>query len=79
MEGIETLFQNSPTLSSPDFVHFMCSLNRNPQFSPFEWMTLALQAHLFNRLYQTMGTKLKFDTHLLGPAPATMALDPTSP
>jgi hypothetical protein len=43
-------------------------------------MTLALQAHLFNRLYQTMGTKLKFDTHLLGPAPtgtAIIALDPT--
>jgi hypothetical protein len=58
----------------------MCLLNRNPKFSPFEGMTLALQAHLFNRLYQTMGTKLKFDTHLLGPAPtgtAIIALDPT--
>ncbi len=62
------------------FVHFMCSLDRNPKFSPFEGMTLALQAHLFNRLYQTRGTKLKFDTHFLGPAPtgtATIALDPS--
>ncbi len=43
-------------------------------------MTLALQAHLFNRLYQTRGTKLKFDTHFLGPAPtgtATIALAPS--
>jgi hypothetical protein len=58
----------------------MCSLDRNPKFSPFEGMTLALQAHLFNRLYQTRGTKLKFDTHFLGPAPtgtATIALDPS--
>jgi len=56
-----------PTQSN--FVHFMCSLDRNPKFSPLEGMTLALQAHLFNRLYQTRATKLKFDTHFLGPAP----------
>jgi hypothetical protein len=58
----------------------MCSLDRNPKFSPFEGVTLALQARLLNRLYQTRGTKLKFDTHLLGPAPtgtSTIALDPT--
>ncbi len=47
----------------------MCSWDKNPKFSPFEGMTLALQAHLFNRLYQTRGTKLKFETHLVGPAP----------
>jgi hypothetical protein len=43
-----------PKFTSPmqsNFVHFMCSLDRNPKFSPFEGMTLALQAHLFNRLY----------------------------
>jgi hypothetical protein len=52
-----------------NFEHFMCLWDRNPKFSRFEGMTLALQAHLFNRLYQTRGTKLKFDTHLLHPAP----------
>jgi len=53
-----------------NFEHFMCSWDRNPKkFSPFEGMSLALQAHLFNRLYQTRATKLKFETHLLGPAP----------
>jgi hypothetical protein len=63
-----------------NFVHFMCSLDRNPKFGPFEGMTLALRAPLFNRLYHTRGTKLKFDTHLLHPAltgRATIALDPT--
>ncbi len=52
-----------------NFEQFMCSWDKNPKFSPFEGMTLALQAHLFNRLYQTRGTKLKFDTHLLHPSP----------
>jgi hypothetical protein len=36
-----------------NFEQFMCSLDRNPKFSPFEGMTLALQAHLFNTLYHT--------------------------
>jgi hypothetical protein len=69
MEGIETLFQSSPTLCSPTLCISCARWIEIPNFSPFEGMTLALQAHLFNRLYQTRGTKLKFDTHLLHHAP----------
>ncbi len=38
-----------------NFEQFMCSWDRNPKFSPFEGMTLALQAHLFNRFYTRQG------------------------
>jgi hypothetical protein len=65
-----------------NFEQFMCSWDRNPKFSPFEGMTLALQAHLFNRLYTRQGGQnwsLKPIYWALPPQglSATIALDPS--